>query len=60
MAKSIVAGLWKMILFIANFLVKVVAFAAVKALSQGIGLAILGVVVFLAVGALIVRARRRR
>lgn len=59
MGEAILAGLWNAIVFFANFLVKVVIIAGAKALFHGAGLIVLGVLIVVAIGAIVVRARRR-
>jgi hypothetical protein len=57
--ESIILGLWNVVTFFGNFVVKAIFHAGADALFQSVGLVVLGVLVILAVGVFVVRARRR-
>ena len=59
MGESIFLGLWNVIVFFANFLVKAIVDAGAEVLFQRAGLIVLAVVVVAAIALIIARSRRR-
>ena len=52
-------GVWKIVIFLYDFLVKTIVYAIAEVLFQRTGLIVLGVLALVAVGVLVVRSLRR-
>jgi positive regulator of sigma E activity len=59
MGESMLVGLWNVIIFFYQFLVKTIVYSIAEVLFQRAGIIALGALVLVAVGVIVVRARRR-
>jgi hypothetical protein len=59
MGEGILVGFWNVIVFFVDFLTKAIVSAFAAVLFQRVGLIVVGVAVLVALGVLLVRARRR-